>query len=136
MTKAIHLINERDGLSRKGLSKVPTAKDTWRSCCWLISEDDQDALLGGWLYLHETKGKPASFAGRIIGFEEAVRDGAITERGVAVIFRAYAEARGQKWRGATYGMAHSSGVIEASLPYELAGENGGTAANASTSTAA
>jgi len=99
----------------------------------LISEDDQDALLGGWIYLHETKGKPASFAGRIIGFEEAVRDGAITERGVAIIFRAYSEARGQKWRGASHGMAHSSGVIEGSLPYELAGENGATVANGNAS---
>jgi hypothetical protein len=118
MKKAIHLINEREGLTRKGLSKVASAQDTWRSCCWVLSEFDQDALLGGWLYLHDSKGKPASLSGRIIGFEAAEREGTATQRGVAIVFQAHRDARGKKWRGASHGMAWSSGVIEADLSHE------------------
>jgi len=118
MTKAIHLINERDGLSRKGLTKVADAQDTWRSCCWVLSRDDQDVLLGGWLYLHDSKGKPASFAGRIIGFEDAERVGAAIEQGVAIVFQVRRDGRDRKWRGASHGMAWSSGVIDADLPHE------------------
>lgn len=119
MTKAIHLINEREGLGRKGLTLVDRQTDTWRSCCWLLSEEDQNALLGGWLYLHDTKGKAASFAGQIIGFEAAKRETAAREDGVAILFRADRSARDQKWRGANHGMAYSSGIIDADLPHEI-----------------
>lgn len=118
MTKAIHLINEREGLSRKGLTLQERATDTWRSCCWLLSGEEQDALLGGWLYLHDAKAKPASFAGQILGFEPAKRDGAAIEDGVAILFRADRSGRDQKWRGASHAMAWSSGVIDGDLPHE------------------
>lgn len=119
MTKAIHFINERQGIGRKGLSLVERQTKTWRSCCWVLGVEQQEALLGGWLYLHNTKASPASFAGQIIGFEDAEREGAAIKGGVAILFRASEAGIGHAWRGADHGMAYSSGVIEADLPHEI-----------------
>lgn len=121
MTKAIHLKNEREGIGRRGLTKVPGDRNTWRTCCWLLSDEEQGALLGGWVYLHDTKSAPSSFAGLIIGFEAAERQGSVRPEGVAIIFRADPRARGQGWRGASHGMAWSSGLIDGNLPHEQGG---------------
>ena len=121
MSKAIHLKNERQGISRRGLTKVVGERNGWRSCCWLLTDEEQDALIGGWLYLHETKSTPSQFGGMIIGFEPAERDGAARSNGVAIVFRADSRARDQGWRGANHGMAWTSGVLEGDLPHEQGG---------------
>ena len=47
--------------------------DQYGSCCWAISDDDANSLLGGWIYLHESKGDKSAFGGVITGVKPADR---------------------------------------------------------------
>lgn len=115
MPKAVHFINRRDGISLFGMSRWPGEPNGYRSCCWLLSDEQASELIGGWIYFHETKAKPASFGGMIIGFEPGGTDMADRK---AILFRADGRARGVVWRGADHGMAMSSGVVNADLDHE------------------
>lgn len=115
MTKAIHLLNRRDGSTYIGMTKNEGEPNTYRSCCWLLNDTQASELLGGWVYFHAVKADPSGFGGQIIGFEQG--EGDMADRKV-ILFRADAGARGQTWRGADHGMAHMSGVVEANSAHE------------------
>ena len=117
MAFSAHFINKQAGIGREGLS--PLGEKRYRSCCWAISETEAQALLGGWIYLHETKISPSAIGGFIDGVEPAGRDGTARENGFAITFRVRPEGRGLKWRGASHGMAWWSGLVEASASHEV-----------------
>jgi hypothetical protein len=102
MAKAIHLINRRVGASLHGMTKWLEEPGGFRSCCWRIGDEQAAELIGGWVYFHDTKAKPASYGGLILGFEPG--EGDMTERKV-ILFRGDVRSRGERWRGADHGMA-------------------------------
>jgi hypothetical protein len=115
MTKAIHLINRRDGASLHGMSRWQGDPHGFQSCCWRISDEDAAELIGGWVYFHDTKSTPSRFGGIILGFGPGQGD--LADRKV-VLFRADNRAREQSWRGADHGMAMWSGLVDGDLPHE------------------
>lgn len=120
--KAVQLINRREanGTTLKGLTHVKDKNNTYRSCCWVFSEEEALSLVGGWIYLHPNgKNEPSEFGGVITGFEPARREGVATEHGYAFVFEAKREGRGQHWRGLDHLMAWTSGIIDVSFEHEL-----------------
>lgn len=67
--QSIHFICRREGASFHGLSLVDRELNKFRSCCWDMSEEDARRLIGGWIYLHQSKERPSSFGGLIAGYE-------------------------------------------------------------------
>ena len=63
------------------------------------------------VFLHETKAKPSYFGGRVESFREVETDMPHARR---VVFRltSLKEGKGAKWRGASHGMAWTSGVVD------------------------
>ena len=115
MRNAIHLINRRKGPTLLGLDRWVEQADGFRSCCWQLSDEQAASLVGGWVYLHGSKAERSSFGGQILGFEQG-QDGSADRK--AILFRAEASCRGQRWRGANHGMAYTSGIVTADLPHE------------------
>lgn len=118
MPGSIHLICRRDdGVNLNGLSKLEDG--SWRSCCWAISQAEANALVGGWIYLHNAKKDGSEFGGLVRSVEPAERAGNAREVGWAIIFEARAEGRRQAWRGATHSMAWTGGVVDPVYSHEL-----------------
>jgi hypothetical protein len=67
MAQSIHFICEREGTGLKGLTLVDRATRLYRSCCWDLTSQEAESLIGGWLYLHPTKRQPSDFGGRLSG---------------------------------------------------------------------
>jgi hypothetical protein len=102
-----------------GLSSLAGQKNRYKSCCWVLSNEEADSLLGGWIYLHPNKSAPSEFGGRILSVEQVEHQEGTREDRLVIIFEAYREARDQKWRGAGHGMAWTSGLIEPNFPHEV-----------------
>jgi hypothetical protein len=83
----------------------------YESGVWDLCREDAARLVGRLLFLHETKAKPSYFGGRIEGFREVDAEYAHARR---VVFRVtfLPEGKGAPWRGHTYRMAWTSGVVE------------------------
>lgn len=118
MTKALHLVCHREGTTLRGLRRWEGDPKGYRSCCWLVSDAQAAALIGGWIYFHEKKSAPSTFGGQIVGFEPGECEGEDMADRKVILFRAAAEGRGQSWRGRDYGMAWGSGVVDADLEHE------------------
>ncbi|MCJ2068133.1 hypothetical protein MKK75_04790 [Methylobacterium sp. J-030] len=119
MAKAIHLICHRQDGRYKNLQLI--GNQTYRSGYWKISEADAQALIGGWVYLHERKAEPSGFGGRVTKIEPTASDYDGTGRRYGLVFEACREGRGQVWRGAGHPMAWTGGLTEATAPHEAAG---------------
>lgn len=115
MSNAAHFICRREGASLHGMTRWLDEPQGFRSCCWLLTDQQAEDLLGGWVYFHEKKDAPSRFGGLILGFEHG--EGDLAHRKV-ILFRADQNARGQRWRGANHDMAMWSGVLEGDLPHE------------------
>jgi hypothetical protein len=98
-------------ICRRGLNLQTIKHPVYESGFWDVSREDAERLAGGMVFLHETKSKPSYFGGRIDAFREVDTDMPHARR---VIFRltSLSEAKGVKWRGASHGMAWTSGVVE------------------------
>lgn len=116
MTKAIHLICRHEGGRYKNMAHLEG--QTYRSGWWKISEADAQALIGGWIYLHEAKAKPSGFGGRVTGVMPAGPDDEGEGERYGLIFEARREGRVQPWRGADHGMAWTGGLVEATASHE------------------
>lgn len=119
LVKAIHF---KCGLGANGrplgLSAIDKPATRFRSCCWDVTEEEARQLVGGWIYLHETKAKPSYFGGVVYAFEAVrVEDAAHQDR-IAFMFEAKPHGKGQNWRGADHAMAHQSEVIDTTFPHE------------------
>ncbi|MBU1447013.1 MAG: hypothetical protein KKF58_01755 [Gammaproteobacteria bacterium] len=71
----IHLIERVNNL--RIISKE---RNEWASCCWVLTEDSAQKLVGGEIYLHVAQDKPSHFGGRIISYSVCL-DGSGSEVG-------------------------------------------------------
>jgi hypothetical protein len=83
---------------------------TWESGFWDVSRENAATLVGGMLYLHQTKGDRSYFGGRISAFKEAETEKA---RGTRIVFTFTFEekGRGASWLGTKHAMAVKGGVV-------------------------
>ncbi|MCJ2016310.1 hypothetical protein MKK84_02525 [Methylobacterium sp. E-065] len=118
MAKAIHLLCRHEGGRYRNM--VHLEGQTYRSGWWKISEVDAQALIGGWIYLHEAKAKPSGFGGCVVRVVPAGPDDEGEGERYGLIFEAHQKGRDQAWRGASHGMAWTGGLVEATAPHEAA----------------
>jgi hypothetical protein len=79
---------------------------TFISGYWDINDAQAEALVGGWLYLHETKARPSYFGGKIIDFRHELRPDVVRNDRIGLIFYPRAEAKKSvSWRGQQHGRA-------------------------------
>ena len=124
MAYNIHMKTERDGITFRNLFNASNANapvtlepGQYASGFWDIPEEEARQAIGGMLYLHETKAKPAVFGGvitdvKIIDDYEAAR----SKRAVFVV-EPVSVHTGKKidWpkNGHNHTMAYYSGLVAA-----------------------
>ena len=120
MVLSVHFICVREGTGLKGLIPVNRVAHLYRPCCWDLTSNEAESLVGGWIYLHPSKNEPSEFGGRITRFERIWDEGGAKRQDrVWFEFEAKPEGRGQKWRGQAHGMAYTSRPVAADLAHEL-----------------
>ncbi len=98
-----------DGSGRLHLEKQDDG--TWTSGLWLVPVEDAEKLMGGIVYLHDTKKTTSGFGGKVLGYE--VRPDPAGGKHNRITFRlaAFQGMRGVKWRGRSDVYAHYSGIV-------------------------
>jgi hypothetical protein len=104
--KAIHFKCE-DSLNLTCI-KMPV----FESGYWDIAESEAAAIVGGMIYLHQTKNELSYMGGVVQSFRVEVRPELAHAKRVIFIFKSTIEGRGAKWRGADHTMAWFSGVVD------------------------
>lgn len=118
MKLAIHFVSERDdGGKRRNLAYDPELR-AFRSGNWDIPLAEARDMIGGWLYLHPTKGEPSDFGGRILACEPIIDPSVARQDRVVFIVEVVPAARGQRWRGENHPRAWTGRPVPANLPHE------------------
>lgn len=115
--KALHLINKQsdDGPGLKNLVRSETEKDVFFSGYWDIPLADAQSLIGGMLYLHETKAKASRFGGQVIAVDLVKKEEFARAQRTVFKVRSLQEGRGVRWRGADHAMASYGRIIDIEL---------------------
>jgi hypothetical protein len=113
--KVLHVINKQKvkGPGLEHLAPSPVEKDVWFSGYWDIPLAEAETLVGGMLYLHETKAKPSRFGGKVLSVKPAIKSDLARIHRVIFKILASQDAKGVKWRGADHTMASYGKIIEA-----------------------
>ncbi|EME68570.1 hypothetical protein H261_17748 [Paramagnetospirillum caucaseum] len=104
--KAIHLKCE-DRLNLTCV-KMPV----FESGYWDISESDAAVVVGGMIYMHQTKNELSYMGGVVQSFRIEVRPELAHATRIIFVFESTKEGRGAKWKGADHAMAWYSGVVD------------------------
>jgi hypothetical protein len=123
--KVLHLINRKrpNSYQREGLTLVSDEPHHYVSCCWDLDFAECQTLIGGMIYLHNSKGEKSFMGGVVKEVEQIdlniggpyyqptsdVRP-ARTLR-VQIKFESTHEGRNVKWQGMDHSMAWTSGII-------------------------
>ncbi|NNC19691.1 hypothetical protein HJC22_28635 [Corallococcus exiguus] len=96
-------------VDRLNLHRV--SDDEYESGNWVVAPADAQRLIGGMIYLHNTKSERSYFGGKIKSARPVRTNDRIPDR---IVFRfvPLSEARGIRWRGIDHINAHQSGVVE------------------------
>ncbi|WP_293680147.1 hypothetical protein [uncultured Phenylobacterium sp.] len=113
--QAIHLVCRREGALLKNLSPIDPVRGRYRSGFWNLGRETAQALVGGWVYLHETKARRSAFGGKVLRWREVLYRG---ERLVEFDLQYTPNVREQKWRGEAHGRAWTGGLVVADLAHE------------------
>jgi hypothetical protein len=97
-------------ICRNHLGVIPTKFPEFESGSWDIPEVDAKTLLGGTIFLHETKSSPSYFGGTISHYRVVEIDQAHSNR-IVFTLTSTKEARGIDWEGIDHAMAWSGGVL-------------------------
>jgi hypothetical protein len=98
-------------ICRNSLGLSVTKFPVFESGDWDISAADAERLVGGTLYLHETKGQHSYFGGSIIGYRELGPTEPLAGRIVFTV-TSTREGKNVAWQGASHAMAWSSGAVD------------------------
>ena len=88
----------------------PVKHPLYESGHWDLTPEEAKNLVGGMIYLHQTKTKLSYFGGRIDDYRSVETENARSQR-VVFIFTYRPEGKGAKWRGADHARAWTSGII-------------------------
>lgn len=112
--KVLHVINKQrvSGPGLEHLERSGDEKDVWLSGYWDIPLAEAKTLVGGMLYLHETKAKPSRFGGQVLSVAPTLRNDVARVHRVIFSILALPDGKGVKWRGAGHAMASYGGIIE------------------------
>jgi hypothetical protein len=83
----------------------------------MLTPDQADSLIGGWLYLHEASGQKSHFIARIYAIGERKEDGAVE------LIVTKQRVPDQHWRGPKAGQAKTANfrLVTADYPHEAQG---------------
>jgi hypothetical protein len=110
--KAAHFICRRDGIGLRRVTRVEGRPGVWRSGDWDMKPDDARSLIGGWIFLHETKAQASVFGGVVLDLREVVNTDLARSERVVFELEAKAEGKGARWRGASHAMAACGGIVD------------------------
>ncbi len=104
-------VRRRHLICRDRLYLTATAHPQFESGFWDIPEAQARALVGGMLYLHQTKAERSYFGGQVLRYRVAGPDEVMPGR---IVFTALSQQEGKDmaWEGASHGMAWDSGHLE------------------------
>lgn len=118
--RSIHLIcrAKTDGIGFVGVRAIknPLFSSAFSSGRWDLSEDVARSLVGGLIFLHQTKSSPSQFGGLIYEYYDDPDPTAAHEHRISFRFLALSDARYVDWQGASHAMAWTSGVTLKELP--------------------
>jgi hypothetical protein len=98
-------------ICRNGANVSPVRQPIFESGYWDVSPEEGQKLVGGKIYLHQTKATPSYFGGRIDSFHTVDTDNARTKR-IVFVLTFLPECKGAKWPGVGHARAWTSGVID------------------------
>ncbi len=105
--KSTHIIcRSALGVDRTGV------RNEYTSGSWTVSPSEADALIGGTIFLHESKNEPSYFGGTVLGWFWSKRDAGAIDTGITFRLILEREAKGVPWQGADHSMAWFSGVLD------------------------
>jgi|TARA_B110000261_G_C12976291_1_gene314585 hypothetical protein len=112
--KNLHLIcrREPEGIGRLNLRLLDKESKIYISGKWLFSIEEAKTLVGGMIFLHETKSDLSAFGGLVTEVQETTFDDKSQKNRVEFIFEARKEGRGVAWGGASHSMAWTSGFLD------------------------
>ncbi len=105
--KNLHLINKRDGARLLNLEFDKVAKQ-YRTGNWKFEMEEAQSLVGGKIFLHETKVQKSTVGGTVVSVEPSPE-----EDRVIFTFMSESEGKTKEWAGQDHGMAWNSGIIDA-----------------------
>lgn len=113
---SIHIICKKaeDGsewIGRRGVSCVDKVEHIYVSGKWDLDLEAAKILIGGDLYLHETKNDRSGFGGKIIEVRPAILETKARDQRIEFVFKATKEHKGKAWKGANHAMAWNSGIL-------------------------
>jgi hypothetical protein len=89
----------------------PVKPPVYDSGDWDVTPEDGARLVGGMIYLHQTKAALSYFGGKIESYSTTETDNSHRLR-IVFRFTFMREGQGAKWRGADHDRAWTSGVVE------------------------
>jgi hypothetical protein len=96
---------------RRGLHVHPIEHPVYETGNWDFSTVEADQLVGGTIYLHESKGERSYFGGTVEAYRLAdVPEKAHSQR-IVFRIRSTANAKNVSWRGANHVRAWTGGII-------------------------
>ena len=109
--KVLHLKNDQrnDGPGLRNLTKSDTEPNIYFSGFWDLKSEEADSLVGGMIFLHETKAKPSRFGGRVLAYKIVSKLEYARSQRIEFKVQSMLEGRGVKWRGAEHTMASYGG---------------------------
>ena len=111
--KAVHVICRKEPPSNKPLGIFPApGPNQYTSEAWDFSPDEAEALVGGLIYFHQSKGEKSYFGGEVTAFEVLYREDLAHQQRIKFTLTSRAECRNHPWRGSDHLMAWTSGLIE------------------------
>ncbi len=96
---------------RRELNLHVVKHPVYESGDWDVTREDAERLVGGMLYLHETKADASYFGGQISAYRVVETDRAHSDRVIFTV-RSMREAKEVRWSGIDHGRASNSGVID------------------------
>ena len=114
---AMHAVCHRQGNRPQNLRDIDQRSGRYGSGWWMLTPDQADSLIGGWLYLHEASGQKSHFIARIDAIGERKEDGAVE------LIVTKQRVPDQHWRGPKAGQAKTANfrLVTADYPHEAQG---------------
>jgi hypothetical protein len=132
--KVVHLVNKEKKdfdprtkkpkeTKREGLF-YDKDKDLFTSCCWDFDLEEAQGLIGGLIYLHDTKADNSFMGGIVVNvqpldlnigneyFDPTKQKVPSRSNRVWIEFESTHEGKGVAWNGQDYAMAWTSGIID------------------------